>query len=429
MHKTKLAFSISMLLTSVVAVQAAPDVRFELVDELTACTARLDVAHEAGYSVEGLATMRVSTKGALKFLLGEKGLDADRRRALRDITEEFSQDLQLNPMNARSKVRTLTEECRELVYEAEDVRVEFVASEKVEAERKAQFEAELRLKESEAALQATLLANRQQALELAKINADTERLKIQTSSGLESERMKIGLEETKIESATSVDRMKIQATTDQLGIQKHAEVESERTKAGVEIAKVGAAALVDIKKIDADAKVAVAGKLADMTVAHENAAVEREKIKAAANTAIASDLASTVEKVETERAKAAVDIAKVQSAAGVRAVEAIAEAHMATSANVDEDAAVRDSALECGGFYQVMMKNAPKNQRSGISALANTMFDVAMKSGADDQMVSDASRRMLMKIKASAASGKQTLQADLLSLKERCSTLSDVANL
>ncbi len=411
MHRTKIAFSISMFFTSAIAAHAAPDVRFELVEELTSCAARLDVAHEARYSVEGLATMRVSTKGALKFLLGEKGLDADRRRALRDISQEFSQDLQLSPMNARTKVRTLTEECRELVYEAEDVRVELASAEKAEAERKAQFEAELRLKEAEAALQARLHAEREQALELAKINADTERLKIQTSTGLESE------------------RMKIQATTEQLGIQKRAEVESERTKAGVEIAKVSAGAMVDIKKIDAEANVAVAGKLADMTSVHENAAVEREKIKATANTAIASDLASTIEKVGTEKAKAAVEIANVQSAAGVQAVEAIAAAQIATAGKMDELATVRDGALECGGFYQVMMNNAPQNQRSGISALANTMFELALQSGADDRMVSDASRHMLMKIKASAANGKRALQNDMLSLKERCSSLSEIAKL
>ena len=430
MQKLYLAFSISLLFASTaIANETQPDVRFELVDDLTACVAKLDVAYDNGHTVEGLATMRVSTKGALKFLLGDDGFDADRRRAARDISAEFSQDLQLNPMNARTKVRTLTEQCRELVYEAEDVRVRWVETKREDALRKEQVEAETRRKEAEASMLATLAADRQHALELAKIAAENERLKIQTDGDLASRQMSLSLESKKIDASTSLEQAKINADTDRLAIQKLAETEQERTKAGVETTRIAAGAAVDIAKSKADAQVAVAGKIADLTATKENAELERAKIRAAANVSIASDFSNTIEKVGTERAKAAIEIAKVESSAGIEIARTIAESQKPAIPQTGEQMTVMNGALECGGFYQVMMKNAPKNQRSGIASLADAMFEVARNAGADEGMVSSASNDMLMKIKASAASGRQVLEKDLRSLKERCTTMSDVAKL
>ncbi|MEW9615635.1 hypothetical protein AB3G45_17620 [Shinella sp. S4-D37] len=428
MRKFHFAFSIKLLLASTtIAYASQPDVRFELVEEMTACVAKLDVAHDAGHSVDGLATMRVSTKGALKFLLGDEGMDADRRRAVRDISAEFEDELQLSPMNARSKVRALTQQCRDLVYEAEDVRVDWVAAKKADAERKEALEAEARRKEAEAAMRATIAADREHALELAKIHAENERLRIQTNGELSAKEMALGLEEKKIDAATTIEVTKVTAQTDRLAIEKSAEIAIDKNKAAVESTRIVAGAATDIAKVDAEAKIAVTGKIAEMTTTMESAALEREKVRAASNAAIASDLAKTIEKVETKKADAAVEVAKHEAAASVETAHAIAQAHIATTGRSEEQTVVMEGALECGGFYAVMVKNAPQNQRSGISALATVMFEVARDSGADDQMISDAPKNMLQKIKATAASGRKALQSELVSIKERCTTMSDVA--
>ncbi|PZU22787.1 MAG: hypothetical protein DI589_10435 [Shinella sp.] len=448
--------SASIFFCSTASVIAAPaNASFELVDGLTACVAKLDAASAARQTADGFESARVSSKGALSYLLEGKGINSERRMMIDEMRQNFTVELQQNPMDARITVQALTNQCRELVYQAEDFRVAEVERQKEEAATKAREEAELRLKEAQAAQQAALAAEKQHALEMAKINAETERLKITTGSQLEHEKLKVGLEETKIGAATSVDLTKIQSETDRLRIQKDAEVAVVHENASIEREKVAAAAQTEVAKtnaaaavtivgeaakaqtetarVAANANVQIAGKLAEVAVVQENASIERKKVIAAAQTEVAKTNAAAAVTMVGEAAKAQTETARVVANAptstnsGATLGEMLSEPN---SSNMDSDKElVMQNALECGGFYKIMFDNAPQNQQPGISRVMKEMFRTAHNAGASDDMIQKAPTAVSMKIKATATKGKAFLQQELTSMKEKCATLGQLAKL
>lgn len=455
--------SASIFFTTTANVIAAPaNASFELVDGLTACVAKLDAASAAGHTADGFESARVSSKGALSYLFEGRGINSERRMMIDEMRQNFTFELQRNPMDARLKVQALTNQCRELVYQAEDFRVAEVERQKEEAATRAREEAELRLKEAQAAQQEALAAEKQHALEMAKINAETERLKITTGTQLEHEKLKVGLEETKIDAATSVDLSKIQSETDRVRIQKEAEVAIEVAKvnsetakaeavanvqiagklaevavvqenASIEREKIAAAAHTEAAKAEAAANVQMAGKLADIVSAQENAAIEREKVAAAAQTEVAKTNAAAAVTMVGEVAKAQTETARVAANAPTSAGSGLTMGEMLSepgSFNMDSDnELVMQNALECGGFYKIMLDNAPHNQQQGIGRLMKEMFQTAQNAGASDDMIQEAPTAVRTKIKATATKGKASLQQELTSIKEKCATLGQLAKL
>lgn len=452
--KKNLSFyiSASIFFSTTANVIAAPaGASFELVDGLTACVAKLDAASAAGQTAEGFDSARVSSKGALNYLFEGEGINSERRIMMDEMRQNFAVELQRSPMDARLKVQALTNQCRELVYQAEDFRVAEVERQKEEAALKAREEAELRLKEAQAAQQAALAAEKQLALEMAKINAETERLKITTGTELEHEKLKVGLEETKIGATTSVDLSKIQSETDRVRIQKEAEVAIEVAKVNSETAKAEAvanvqiagkiaevvtvqenasierekmvvAAQVETAKAEAAAGVQIAGKLAEMVAVQENASVEREKVNAAAAVTIVGEAA----RAQTETARIAANPQNEVSNT-LTIDEMLSEPGSATFE--DDSQIVMQNALECGGFYKIMLDNAPQNQQQGIGRVMKEMFHTAKSAGASDEMIKEAPTTIRTKIKATATKGKAFLQQELTSMKEKCATLGQLAKL
>ncbi|KQQ72403.1 hypothetical protein ASF70_12780 [Rhizobium sp. Leaf321] len=423
--KKNLSFyiSASIFFSTTASVIAAPaDVSFELVDGLTACTAKLEAASVAGQTADGFESARVSSKGALSYLFEGKGINTERRMIIDEMRQSFTIELQRNPMDARLKVQALTNQCRELVYQADDFRVAEVARLKEDASRKAREEVELRLKEAQAVQQAALAAEKQHALEVAKINAETERLKITTGTQLEHEKLKVGLEETKIGAASSLDLSKIQSDTDRLRIQKNAEV-------AVEVAKVNSTTA----KAEAVANVQIAGKLADIVSVQENASIEREKVAATAQTEIARTNAAAAVTIVGEVAKAQTETARVAANApnipnsGHSVAEMLPQP--GSSDLSDNEELVMQNALECGGFYKIMLDNAPRDQQQGIGRVMKDMFRTAQNAGASDDMIEKAPTAVHTKIKATATKGKAFLQRELISMKEKCATLQELAKL
>lgn len=463
--KKNLSFCISASIffcTTANVIAAPANASFELVDGLTACVAKLDAASAAGQTADGFESARVSSKGALSYLFEGKGINSERRMMIDEMRQNFTVELQRNPMDARLKVQALTNQCRELVYQAEDFRVAEVERQKEEAATKAREEAELRLKEAQAAQQAALAAEKQHALEMAKINAETERLKITTGTQLEHEKLKVGLEETKIGAATSVDLTKIQSETDRLRIQKDAEVAVEVAKvnsetakaeavanvqiagklaevavvqenAAIEREKIAAAAHTEVAKAEAAANVQMAGKLADIVSVQENASIERERVAAAAKTEIARTNAAAAVTMVGEAAKAQTETARVAASAPTPANSGLTLGEMLTepgSSDMDSDnELVMQNALECGGFYKIMLDNAPQNQQPGISRVMKEMFRTAQNAGASADMINEAPTAVRTKIKATATKGKAVLQQELTSMKEKCATLGQLAKL
>lgn len=434
MRYVLLAASVSALLGSTASAQEQQVVAsFELTNALTTCAAALDAAQESGHSVEGLATARMSSKGALEFLLGKTGMNSERRRMMSELRANAVSDLAANPMSARESVRAQVKKCMEHVYEAEDVRVHYVEAQAAETARREKLEADLRFKEAEATQAAKIEADRQHALEIAKLNADTERLRINKVSDLETERLKTGVETKKIDAATSVQLSTISADTIRHAVDKHAEVEIDRNNANVETSKVQANAIIGATQINADADVAVAGKLVDIANVHEATKLEIEKTKATARVEVARSQSEAISNRAARSTSIDDSVAVIPNgglvAEGASTIVNAAPGALAAEAVVVDKAALLVNALECGGFYWVMQTNAPPAQQAGISALARSMFDTARNHGATDAMISDAPKHLMNKIKATATQGKQPLQNELSSLKVRCATLGTVASL
>ena len=110
-------------------------------------------------------------------------MSATRRAALEDPKVAFAQKILNDPMNARNSINSLRKRSMDLVYQAEDVRVADEENGKREAAERRQAEIDRRASEARAS-----------ALELAKVNAETERLRIQTSAAIISEQGKTSLE-------------------------------------------------------------------------------------------------------------------------------------------------------------------------------------------------------------------------------------------
>lgn len=459
---------ISVLIATSAIVSAASasagDARgsIELVSGLTECVGQLEAADQSPSAIEGVGSAKTSSLGALQFVTGSERLASTQRMAVDEAREAFAQRLALDPMNTRQVINALRKKCMDYVYQAEDLRVAEVEENRLAAAEKREAEIKLRQQEAKLAKQQALTADRANALELAKIKAETERLKIEKDAALASENAKLNfegkkvdatlasenaklnLEGRKIDASTSVDLGRITAETERARIDRTADVESERTKAGVEIAK-----------INANAAVAVTTKVAEVAVVHENQRTERTKLDAASRTDVAKAQAEAVSntvsqsaKIESERTKAMVeiannqitaqtDVAKTQAAAGLKAVEAVASAQTdiarskssSNNQNDGESSGMVSASLECGAFYRTVSLRASEQQRPTINKLSAAMFDFARKSGATEDMITASHSRLMTKFSESAAKSKQSLEKELLGMKSKCSTLDQVIRL
>ena len=400
------------------AVDAKAEASIELVSGLTECAGQIDAATVYPGAIDGLSSLKASSLGALSYLTNDR-IGAERRAIMSAARDDFADKLAREPMNARTLMIDIRTKCTNYIYQAEDVRTDDVQKANDEAAAKAKADADRHEKELEATRVAALEANRAAAIELARINAETERLKILKQAELESEKSKIELEGRKIDATTNVDLSKIDAETERYKVDKAATVASERTKAGVEVAR-----------IKADTGVAITGKLAEVAIASEAAATERTKVEATAATDIAksnSQAAETIVSIaaeaEIEKQKAAVEISKNKTHNDERLVDtAFASSSIRASDPLASEEIYR--AAECGAFYRVLAEKAPQNQKPSISRISTNLFDHARKIGATDEVLSEAPTALERKLKQQATLGKQAFQKEVVDMKERCTTLA-----
>ena len=326
MNYPRIAFvAASTLLASYNISNAAQRGSLELIDNLTACAGRLAGTKGFESYVDGLSTSRLSSMGALEYLLGDGRIRPDRRQAINDFRDEFEQQLMSSPAKAKKLVASLHAECMQYVYDAEDVRLAEVEADKEEKRqiRKAELEEKRRLESEE-------------RREIAKINADLAK----DNNRTELEKTKIHSQTTLgvVDKAADVENARTQANVEIAG--KNAEVEINKTNADVDIAKINADANVQIvgkvaevengktrasvekSQINANAAVAIAEKAGDIELAKKKADVETAKINADA----VVDISENAAKVATDRNTAAVQIAQIQADANVEAMKSIVAA-------------------------------------------------------------------------------------------------------
>ncbi len=334
---------------------AQPSVNLELVNGLTACAGRLAATKSYDGYVEGLAVTRLSSVGALEYLLGKR-MDPARREAIQDFKSEFEERLVGDPANARGLVGDTYRECSRLVYDADDAR-------KAEEDAEAAARAEAARADAEAKAQAAHI----QAIELEKlrlqaaVTIESKRLDVETTKSgndVEVEKLKAGIESGR--TAASVDIAKIDAEKDVAIAGKQAEVENGRTKSSVDIAKINAdtasamvAKAAEVETVRTRAAVEVANKAAELESGKTKATVDIAKYNADANVAMVSK-ASEVEKskieaalaiadkaadVDNGRSAAAVDIANSQATAQVQIAKTVASTNMSSGKTARESAA------------------------------------------------------------------------------------------
>ena len=410
----------SILLSAMLAstVEARAEASLELISGLTECVGQIDAAAVYPGAIDGLSSLKTSSLGALSYVSNDR-IGAERRATMSAARDDFAEKLARDPMNARPLMTDLRNKCSNYVYQAEDVRIDNVQRANDEAVARANIEADRREQELNATRQAALEANRAAAIELAKINAETERLKILKHAELESERSKIDLEGRKIDATTNVDLSKINAETERYKVNKAATVASDLTKASV-----------DVAKIKADAGVAITGKLAEVAIASEAAATERSSVEAAAakdiaksNSQAAENIVSIAAGAEVEKHKVSVENSRSQPDRDANIVDTTFASSSVTSSDPETSDEVYRSA-ECGAFYRVLAERAPQNQQAAISKISTNLFNYARNIGATDKVLNDAPTALERKFKQHATLGKQAFQKEVVGMKERCTSLA-----
>lgn len=212
---------------------------------------------------------------------------------------------------------------------------------------------------------------------------------------------------------------------------KIAEIVTVQENASIERERMVVAAQVETAKAEAAAGVQIAGKLSEILAAQENASIEREKVKSAAEAEVAKTNAGAAVTIVGEAAKAHTETARIVANPQTEGSNTLAIGEMLSepgSATFEDDSQiVIQNALECGGFYKIMLDNAPQNQQQGIGRVMKEMFHTAKNAGASDEMIAEAPTTIRTKIKATATKGKAVLQQELTSMKEKCVTPGQLA--